>query len=91
MFTANLTEEDYRARLELCSAVLLLKLMQRIQAALRVGVSKTYYKNDCMIMLSWIEKQPSQLKTFMVNRVATILDLSCDEQRSHVSSVLQSG
>ncbi|XP_055942606.1 uncharacterized protein LOC129972482 [Argiope bruennichi] len=39
-----------------------------------------------MIVLSWIKKETSQLKTFVANRVATLQDLSCQEQWRHVSS-----
>ncbi|XP_055936879.1 uncharacterized protein LOC129966477 [Argiope bruennichi] len=73
-------------RLELCAAVLLVKLMQRIQSALRLKVSNTYYWSDSMIVLSWIKKETSQLKTFVANRVATLQDISCQEQWRHVSS-----
>ncbi|XP_055928716.1 uncharacterized protein LOC129959847 [Argiope bruennichi] len=73
-------------RLELCAAVLLVKLMQRIQSALRLKVSNTYYWSDSMIVLSWIKKETSQFKTFVANRVATLQDLSCQEQRRHISS-----
>ncbi|KAF8787466.1 hypothetical protein HNY73_009062 [Argiope bruennichi] len=73
-------------RLKLCAAVLLVKLMQRIQSALRLKVSNTYYWSDSMIVLSWIKKETSQLNTFVANRVATLQDLSCQEQWRHVSS-----
>lgn len=73
-------------RLELCAAVLLAKLIRRIKSALRLEECKTYYWSDSMIVLSWIKKQPSLLKTFVANRVATIQDLSCHEQWRHVSS-----
>ncbi|GFU30646.1 integrase catalytic domain-containing protein [Nephila pilipes] len=69
-------------RLGLSFAVLLVKLMQRMQKALRLEVSKTYYWGDSMIVLSWLKKQSSQLKTFVANRVAKIQNISGDEQWS---------
>ncbi|XP_055931926.1 uncharacterized protein LOC129962212 [Argiope bruennichi] len=60
--------------------------MQRIQSAIRLKVSNTYYWSDSMIVLTWIKKETPQLKTFVANRVATLQDLSCQEQWRHVSS-----
>ncbi|GFS87804.1 integrase catalytic domain-containing protein [Nephila pilipes] len=55
--------------------------------ALRLEISKTYFWSDSKIVLSWIKKQSSQLKTFVANRVTKIQDLSCDEQWCYVSLV----
>ncbi|KAF8778169.1 hypothetical protein HNY73_014917 [Argiope bruennichi] len=53
-------------RLELCAAVLLVKLMQRIQSASSTeSVQYLITGGDSMIVLSGLKRDPSQLKTFV--------------------------
>ncbi|GFX44399.1 uncharacterized protein TNCV_1394201 [Trichonephila clavipes] len=72
-------------RLELC-AVLLAKLMKRVETALQMKNTPVYLWSDSTIVLAWIQKEPNLLKTFVANRVATIQHLTNAEQWHHVSS-----
>ncbi|GBM20246.1 hypothetical protein AVEN_216664-1 [Araneus ventricosus] len=73
-------------RLELCAAVLLSKLMRRVLRALKLEVSKTYFWTDSTIVLSWLEKECKDLKTFVANRISIIRTLTVAEQWNHVPS-----
>ncbi|GFT94520.1 integrase catalytic domain-containing protein [Trichonephila clavipes] len=73
-------------RLELCAAVLLAKLMKRVETALQMKTPPVYLWSDSTIVLAWIQKEPNLLKTFVANRVATIQHLTNAEQWHHVSS-----
>ncbi|GBL75284.1 hypothetical protein AVEN_194507-1 [Araneus ventricosus] len=73
-------------RLELCAAVLLSKLMRRVLRALKLEVSKTYFWTDSTIVLSWLEKECKDLKTFVANRIPIIRTLTVAEQWNHVPS-----
>ncbi|GBM43963.1 hypothetical protein AVEN_197281-1, partial [Araneus ventricosus] len=73
-------------RLELCAAVLLSKLMRRVLRALKLEVSKTYVWTDSTIVLSWLEKECKDLKTFVANRISIIRTLTVAEQWNHVPS-----
>lgn len=73
-------------RLELCAAVLLSKLINRVVRALHVSSPSTYLWSDSTIILAWIKKDPNLLKTFVANRVATIQQLTSVEQWHYISS-----
>ncbi|GFU05132.1 integrase catalytic domain-containing protein [Trichonephila clavipes] len=73
-------------RLELCAAVLLAKLMKRVETALQMKTPPVYLWSDSTIVLAWIQKKPNLLKTFVANRVATIQHLINAQQWHHVSS-----
>jgi hypothetical protein len=73
-------------RLELCGAVLLAKLMYKVMTALNVPRESVYYYCDSTIVLSWILKSPSELKTFVATRVSTVQSLSDVKHWRHVRS-----
>lgn len=73
-------------RLELCAAVLLSKLVKKIIIALKFPDASTYLWSDSMIVLCWLQKEPSTLKTFVSHRVATIQELTETDQWRHVAS-----
>ncbi|GFT20146.1 uncharacterized protein TNCV_1945801 [Trichonephila clavipes] len=73
-------------RHELFAAVLLAKLMKRVETALQMKTTSVYLWSDSTIVLAWIQKEPNLLKTFVANRVATIQYLTNAEQWHHVSS-----
>lgn len=62
-------------RLELCAAHLLVKLMKNISETL-TNIDETHYWTDSRIVQHWIKTPPSQLKTFVANRVSSIQELS---------------
>ncbi|GFV11020.1 hypothetical protein TNCV_2717651 [Trichonephila clavipes] len=45
-------------RLELCAAVLLAKLMKRVETALQMKTPPVYLWSDSTIVLAWIQKEP---------------------------------
>lgn len=73
-------------RLELLAAVLLARLGTIIHTTLNINISKTRYYSDSTIVLSWLRIDPSQLKTFVTNRVAKITELADVNDWRHVAS-----
>jgi len=59
-------------RLELCAAVLLVKLYKQVINALRIPISATYMWTDSSIVLKWIQSPSNRWKTFVANRVSFI-------------------
>lgn len=75
------------ARLELCGAVLLTKLMKSVVSALHVIKNLKYYGwTDSSIVLSWISAHPSKWKAFVGNRVSEIIDFWPRRLWGHVQS-----
>ncbi|XP_055709929.1 uncharacterized protein LOC129805799 [Phlebotomus papatasi] len=60
------------ARLELCAAALLAKLIRRVKDAMKREVTEIHAFSDSTIVLCWIAKDPSHWKTFVSNRVSYI-------------------
>lgn len=56
-------------RLELCGAVLLAQLAERVCNALDITFNKKYFWTDFQITLAWIKASSSRWKTFVANRV----------------------
>jgi hypothetical protein len=73
-------------KLELCAAVLLSKLTKKVLAALKLSVNQVFLWSDSMIVLSWLQREPIDLKTFVQNRVAKIQELSAIDQWHHIPS-----
>ncbi|XP_035207469.1 uncharacterized protein LOC118182259 [Stegodyphus dumicola] len=73
-------------RLELCAAVLLAKLMHRVKSSLKLELTAIHLWTDSMIVLSWINKEPTLLKTFVANRISKIQDLTEIAQWHHIAS-----
>ncbi|XP_066157628.1 uncharacterized protein, partial [Euwallacea fornicatus] len=73
-------------RLELLAAHLLAKLMDTMKRILDIPISHVKYFTDSKIVLAWIKIEPSNLKTFVANRVAKITELSKEENWAHVPS-----
>lgn len=60
------------ARLELCAATLLATLCRNVQEAMTEEIKPATFWTDSTIVLNWLNKEPSTLKTFVANRVADI-------------------
>lgn len=73
-------------KLELCAAVLLSKLIKKVQQSFRININQSYYWSDSTIVLNWIKACPSRWKTFVANRVTTIQNSSDPEQWFHVNT-----
>lgn len=73
-------------RLELCAALLLAKLVVKVQSSIHLQYSHVILFSDSMITLSWITGVPYKWKTFVANRVATIQELTSNCIWKHVKS-----
>nr|XP_022901027.1 uncharacterized protein LOC111414076 [Onthophagus taurus] len=72
-------------RLELCAAVLLVRLMKRIISVLDIQNIPVQLWSDSTVALSWIYSHPSKWKDYVRNRTIEIQKLS-QAQWSYVSS-----
>lgn len=59
-------------RLELCAALLLAKLVDKITKGLNLDISTVNLWTDSSIVLSWLGTPPFSLKTFVRNRVGEV-------------------
>ncbi|GFS95254.1 uncharacterized protein TNCV_2630831 [Trichonephila clavipes] len=66
--------------------MLLAKLVKRVVAALQLETAEIYLWSDSMIVWAWLRKEPMDLKTFVQNRVAKILELYPNQLWRHVPS-----
>ncbi|XP_050547668.1 uncharacterized protein LOC126909295 [Daktulosphaira vitifoliae] len=76
----------YLARLELCAAVLLCHLVEKIVNKLNLNVSKRYLWFDSTITLAWIKSSSNSWKTFVAYRVGEIQSLTAKNEWNHVRS-----
>lgn len=74
-------------RLELCAALLGAELTASVTQALRCTINRHVYWTDSSIVLCWL-RSSNQLKTFVANRVATILELTKQSDWYHVPTGL---
>lgn len=72
-------------RLELCSAILLTRLVKRVHEALKIKMA-SYYWSDSTITLAWIHSEPNTWKTFVANRITEIHETTDQKQWNHVIS-----
>ncbi|GFX30628.1 integrase catalytic domain-containing protein [Trichonephila clavipes] len=72
-------------RLELCGALLLVKLMDFTCKALNYPISQTQFYTDSTIVLAWVGSHVSRWKTFVANKVAKIQTLSSATQWHYIS------
>lgn len=62
-------------RLELTAAVLLTKLVARVQKLINLDISRISLWTDSTVTLSWIKAHPSRWKEYVRNRVCIIQEL----------------
>lgn len=75
-------------RLELCGAVLLVQLMDRVSTSLDMKFDDVKYWTDSSIVLCWIAKESRTWQAFVSNRVGQIQNLSSTSDWYHVPSEL---
>lgn len=75
-------------RLELCAAVLLAQLVQKVKNVLNINFTKTYLWTDSSIVLNWISSAPNKYKVFVANRIAAIQEMTNIKDWYHVPSKL---
>lgn len=73
-------------RLELCGAVLLANLVQNVIPSFNISSYSLYLWSDSTIVLAWLQKPPCNWKTFVANRVATIIEKVGNKNWHHISS-----
>lgn len=74
------------ARLELCAALLLAQLMQRVLQQINFTAERICYWSDSTITLHWIHSEPCSWNTFVANRVAAIQEVCDAKNWFHVES-----
>ena len=72
--------------LELCGAEVLSKILQHFKEVLQIPLSDVYAWTESMIVLSWLIGNPRRLKTYVGNRVSSIMDRIPPDRWSHVVS-----
>lgn len=73
-------------RLELCAAVLLAKLLHDLSDLLKISMDRIYAWTDSMVVLSWLQSQPSRWQVFVGNRVSDITQQIDNDRWRHVVS-----
>ena len=73
-------------RLELCGAQLLAQLIHHVRRVLDVPLSHVYAWTDSTIVLNWLDGSPRRFKTYVGNRISTIIDLIPPDNWRHVCS-----
>lgn len=73
-------------RLELNGALLLAELVQKVSESWAIDAKSFKLWTDSMVVLNWINSTTSRLKTYIMNRVSQISDLTEVTQWHHVST-----
>jgi len=73
-------------RLELCGALLLAQLMNKVLTSMRMKSNQVYFWTDSIIVLHWIKAVDKKWKVFVANRVNEILRLSQAVNWHHVKT-----
>lgn len=73
-------------RLELCAAVLLSNLMNKVKNVLAIPIHQIFYWTDSTIVLAWIRATSKTWKTFVANRVNEIQELTNINDWHHVGT-----
>ena len=71
-------------RLELCGALLLSNLLCHVQEVLSIPLSSIFGWTDSTIVLHWMSGDPRRLKTYVGNRISSIVDRVPPGQWKHV-------
>ena len=71
-------------RLELCGASLLAKLLTTVRSALNIPIQDICAWSDSSIVIAWLDGSPKRYKTFVGNRISTIIQLVPSESWHHV-------
>jgi len=66
-------------KLELCGALLLVRVMKKVMNSLNIKVYERYYWTDSNIVLAWLALPARRWKTFVSNRIS--------EMQEHSSSL----
>ena len=72
-------------RLELCGAHLLSQLLHHVQGVLHIPSTNVFAWTDSTIVLNWIVGNPRRFKTYVGNRVSSIVENIPPERWNHVN------
>lgn len=73
-------------RLELCGALLLAQLFNKVASTLKFSFEDVTLFTDSSIVLSWLNSEPNRWKVFVANRVAEIQRLTEHCEWRHIDS-----
>lgn len=73
-------------RLELCGALLLATLYEKVAEALTIKIDDAFFWSDSTITLAWIKGDSSRCQTFVGNRVGEIQRVTDSNKWNHVST-----
>ena len=73
-------------RLELCGAQVLARLLKHAKDVLQIPLCDVYAWTDSMIVLGWLTGNPRRFKTYVGNRVSSIVDQIPPDRWNHVVS-----
>lgn len=71
-------------RLELCGALLAARLCKAVTESLRLEINHFVHWCDSTVVLGWLHRPTSNLKTFVANRVAEIREITDQSSWRHV-------
>ena len=74
------------ARLELCAALLLSQLIEKVSTSLKLHYNKIYLWSDFTIVFYWIKTSLHLLKTSVANRISEIQSKTNNCEWRHVST-----
>jgi hypothetical protein len=73
-------------RLELCAALILSRIFNTVLRTINVKIYQQFLWTDSTVVLAWINSTPSNLQTFVGNRVSEIQTLTDAKDWYHVKS-----
>jgi hypothetical protein len=71
-------------KLELCSAALLSKLLNKVVSQLDIDFESINMWSDSTVVLSWIKKDPSNFTRYVANRVSVIHEFTSKYTWRHI-------
>ena len=72
--------------LELCGAQLLARLIHHVRRVLDIPLSCVHAWTDSTIVLNWLDGSPKRFKTYVGNRISTIVNVIPPDRWRHVCS-----
>ena len=71
-------------RLELCGAYLLAQLLDHVKEVFHLSIQYIHTWTDSTIVLNWLSGNPRHFKTFVGNRVSSILEVIPPDRWKHI-------
>ncbi|XP_060854980.1 uncharacterized protein LOC132932621 [Metopolophium dirhodum] len=73
-------------RLELCAAVILVRLYNKVIPKLGIKIQHRYFWSDSSIVLAWVTSPSTRWQTFVAHRMGEIHDLSSINEWHHIGT-----